>query len=103
MFRLIAALVAHRKAARVFDFAQIQRYADDSFYAFTRGATFVAACNDGGAARRRITYHEYAEGATLCDVLAPDSCVRVEGGGFDVACREGGPVVLYPTPVSTVE
>lgn len=51
--------------------AQVQRYADDSFYAFTRGNVFVATTNVGSSGQqvvRTITYHPYREGARLCNM-----------------------------------
>lgn len=53
---------------------QVQRYSDDTFYAFTRGTTFVALTNAGsnsGTLMRTITYHPYKEGTKLCEMCAP--------------------------------
>ncbi len=50
---------------------QVQRYSDDSFYAFTRGTTFVALTNvgsNGSSQQRTITYHPYADGTKLCNL-----------------------------------
>jgi alpha-amylase len=50
---------------------QVQRYADDTFYAFTRGTTFVAMTNvgSGGATQQRtITYMDYPDGTRLCNL-----------------------------------
>lgn len=96
----ITQLVAFRKAAAVWNYAQVQRYADDTFYAFTRGATFVAMTNvgTGGATQTRtITYQPYANGATLCNLFACADCVTVANGAFDVTLTGGEPKVYAPT------
>jgi hypothetical protein len=46
----------------------VQRYADDNFYAFSRGNTLLALTNGGGVQKRRLTYIPYGEGARVCDV-----------------------------------
>lgn len=48
-----------------------RRYADDTFYAFTRGSTFVALTNGGSKQpqiSRNITYHPYSNGQKLCNL-----------------------------------
>lgn len=100
------------------DWAQTQRYSDDSFYAFTRGqggkddasAIFVALTNtgsQGGDVTRTITYHPYPDGTRLCNWFATDGSTswdapamlsgvagapasRVSVGGSRGAVRGGG-------------
>ena len=52
----------------------VYTYADDQFYAFTRGNTFVALTNGGsnqGQISRNITYQPYSNGQKLCNMYAP--------------------------------
>lgn len=96
----ITTLVAYRKAAQVWQYPQVQRYADDTFYAFTRGTVFVALTNvgTGGAPQSRtITYHPYANGVTLCNLFACADCVTVAAGAFGVTLTGGQPKVYAPT------
>jgi len=68
---------------------QVQRYADDSFYAFTRGSgisdsssVFVAMTNVGSSGQsvsRSITYQPYADGTVLCNALASDAATATWG------------------------
>lgn len=68
---------------------QVQRYADDSFYAFTRGSgisdassVFVAMTNVGSGGQpvtRPITYQPYADGTVLCNALSSDAATAVWG------------------------
>ena len=78
----------------------MQRYADDEFYAFTRGTTFVALTNtgsNGGTVHRTITYQPYEDGTKLCNLFYPDSdCLTVENGQFDVYLVNGQCKVYYP-------
>jgi alpha-amylase len=60
--------------------SQVQRYSDDTFYAFTRGTTFVALTNGGsgsGTLMRNITYHPYKEGTKLCEMYAVHGSSRL--------------------------
>lgn len=81
---------AHARNARG---PQVQRYSDDSFYAFTRGTTFVALTNAGsnsGTLMRTITYHPYKEGTKLCEMYARPPALAIPcppcvcGGAFRV-------------------
>eukprot|EP00762_Andalucia_godoyi_P003983 ANDGO_05677.mRNA.1 Alpha-amylase 1 len=89
---------------------QVQRYADDSFYAFSRGMTLVLMTNVGGGQQvqpvnRRITYHPFQIGSTICEILLsaamnpklPGSlqqdCITVTSSGFDVSLVNGMPKV----------
>jgi len=48
--------------------AQVERYCDDTFFAFTRGKALVALTNvgsTGGDVKRTITYHPYSDGTKV--------------------------------------
>eukprot|EP01133_Synstelium_polycarpum_P013398 gene13398-15777_t len=54
---------------------QVQRYADDHFYAYTRGNAFIALTNGGsnqGQISRTITFQPYANGTTLYNIFWPN-------------------------------
>ncbi len=71
LYQFLQIAVAHRKQYQVWLYPQVQRYADDTFYAFTRGNTFVALTNvgsNGNTQPRTITYHPYANGVKLCNM-----------------------------------
>jgi len=79
---------------------QIQRYADDNFYAFTRGQIFVALTNGGEnqvQIMRNITYHPYTEGTTLCNLFYPtEDCIKVQDNSFEVYLDYGESKIYYP-------
>lgn len=93
LYAFIAEVNKQRQQQQVWKEGQTQRYADDNFYAFTRGDTFVALTNVGSQGQqvtRKITYHPYAEGTTLCSTFNPSTCVTVRARPFprlDVAGR----------------
>ena len=70
-----------RKEQRIWKFKQVQRYADDVFYSFTRGNVLVCVTR-GESCQRTITYHEFSEGDKLCNALDPSDCVTVSGGSI---------------------
>ena len=55
----------------------VQRYADDVFYAFTRGDVLVCLTR-GESCSRSITYHEFNIGDKLCNALDSNDCVTVD-------------------------
>jgi len=101
LYSLITTLIAYRKQAQVWNYNQTQRYADDQFYAFTRGNTFVALTNGGskqGQITRTITYHPYSNGQKLCNLFYPTTdCITVANNSFVVYLDHGESKVLFPS------
>jgi len=80
LYQFISKLNSVRSKYAVWKYDQIQRYADDNFYAFTRGNVFVALTNVGSYGSnvvREITYHPYKEGTTLCNIFWKFLIVRL--------------------------
>jgi len=99
LYQLIRTIISYRKQAQIWQYPQVQRYSDDSFYAFTRGTTFVALTNGGsssGTLMRNITYHPYKEGTKLCEIFYPTDCVLVQNGAFPVYLDNGESKIFYP-------
>jgi alpha-amylase len=90
LYKFIKVILEFRKKMGIATEKQIQRYADDTFYAFTRGDVFVATTNvgsNGSAQRRTITYHPYKEGTTLCNLYvfhSHSSPISMKVDVFDV-------------------
>lgn len=93
--------MAGRQQQQVWAQPQVQRYADDSFYAFSRGQTFVAMTNvgsNGQPVTRPITYSPYASGVQLCDLFDASYCVTTgSNGAFQITLNGGMPRVLSPS------
>jgi len=100
LFQFIQLVNNYRKKAAVWEDEQIQRYADDSFYAFTRGSSFVALTNvgsSGSTVSRTITYHPYSSGTKLCNLFYPTTdCLTVQNGQFTVYLVSGECKIYYP-------
>ena len=72
-----------RKQVKIWNFAIIQRYADDNFYAFTRG-NVLACFTNVNSLQRTITYHPFNRGDKLCNILYDGDCVTVNDNGIQI-------------------
>ena len=79
LYKILTKVHALRKKVNIWDLEIVQRYADDNFYAFTRG-NVLACFTNTYSIQRTITYHEYSEGDKLCDILNESNCVIVSDG-----------------------
>ena len=68
IYRILSKTNALRKQVSIWNQSIVQRYADDNFYAFTRGDVLACFTNTNSL-QRTITYHEFSEGTKLCNVL----------------------------------
>jgi len=48
-YQMIGTINAQRKASKIWEQEQVQRYADDNFYSYSRGEFLVALTNSGGS------------------------------------------------------
>lgn len=89
--------IAHkiRKKYMIWNTKQVQRYADDSFYAYTRGDVLIAVTR-AETCQRTITYHEYSVGTKLCNALKEGDCVTVESSGFTLN-MDKEPKIMVPS------
>ena len=83
LYRLLGVANNLRKSKSIWNYDIIQRYADDNFYAFTRGDVLACFTNTNSLTRY-ITYHSFNEGDKLCNVLYYDDCVTVSGGSITI-------------------
>eukprot|EP01129_Flabellula_baltica_P013033 TRINITY_DN5987_c0_g1_i2.p1 TRINITY_DN5987_c0_g1~~TRINITY_DN5987_c0_g1_i2.p1 ORF type:complete len:404 (+),score=64.47 TRINITY_DN5987_c0_g1_i2:283-1494(+) len=100
LYQFISTVNKFRQNQNIQDLPQIQRYADDNFYAFSRGQVFVATTNVGsnsGTISREITYHPYADGTKICNIFWPTSdCITVQNGKFTVYLLNGESKIYHP-------
>ena len=78
MYQALAVANKVRKEKQIWNSQVIQRYADDVFYAFTRGDVLVCLTRGEGC-QRTITYHEFSDGTRLCNAFDSSDCVTVQG------------------------
>ena len=83
LYRLLGVANNLRKTKQIWNYDIIQRYADDNFYAFTRGDVLACFTNTNSLTRD-ITFHSFNEGDKLCNVLYYDDCVAVLGGKITI-------------------
>jgi len=83
LYRLLGVANNLRKTYKIWNYDIVQRYADDNFYAFTRG-DILACFTNTNSLTRYITYHSFKDGDKLCNVLYYDDCVTVSGGTITV-------------------
>jgi len=85
-----------RKTTRWYEHPQVQRFSDDSFYAFSRGPVLFAFTNSLEQQTRTINYHNYPDGTILCNIFYPTDCVTVQAGTFPVVLNGGEVKILVP-------
>ena len=74
---------AHQMRKLMWDKTPVQRYADDNFYAFTRG-NVLACFTNLQSLDRTITYHDFNNGDKLCNAFDKNDCVTVSGSAIKV-------------------
>lgn len=80
MYHFVSTLNNARAEQKWWNEEQVERWADDSFYAFTRGTTLVAMANsDSGDQTRTITYSPYKAGDVLTNIFDESDKVTVDG------------------------
>ena len=83
LYQLLGKAQLARKQQRIWNYEIIQRYADDNFYAFTRG-NVLACFTNVKQLQRVIDYHDFREGDKLCNVLYDGDCVFVSQGKITI-------------------
>ena len=83
LYIILSKVHSLRKKVSIWNLGIIQRYADDNFYAFTRGDILACFTNANGI-QRSITYHDFKDGDKLCNVIADNDCVSVNGGSINI-------------------
>lgn len=73
-----------RKEQKIWNYDLVQRYADDVFYAFTRGDNVLVCVTRGESCTRSITYHNWSDGTKLCNAFDSNDCVTVSGGAANI-------------------
>ena len=83
MYIAIREAIRFRKNKKMYNKKFVQRFADNSFYAFTRGDVLICVTR-GESCNRKITYHEFKEGTKLCNIFNKNDCVKVTSGTIDI-------------------
>ena len=83
LYKILGKVHALRKQVSIWNLPIVQRYADNNFYAFTRGNVLVC-CTNTNSVSRTITYHDFKDGDKLCNILYDGDCVSVSGGSINI-------------------
>lgn len=95
MYKFVSTLVKLRTSQRLWEKKQVQRFADDHFYAFTRGNILALFTNTDQYIQRTITYHEFSEGTKLCNVFDPTGdCIYIRDNKIEVSIKADMKVYL---------
>lgn len=84
LYKKLAIANSVRKEQKIWNEKQIQRYADDIFYVFTRGDVLVALTNSYSTFTRDITYHSYKEGDKFINALDSKDEVYVKENKIEI-------------------
>ena len=95
-YDIIAKTNAQRKASEICDQEYVERYVDDSFFAYSRGEFLVALTNNGQTQQRQVTYHPFNEGDTVCNIFYPTTDCQTVKGGVDVYLANGESKIYVP-------
>lgn len=98
LFNFVKGMVAARKKFQVWNLPQVQRYAADNFYAFSRGNVLVCLTNggQGSSVSINVSYLPYSQGTVVCNVLDSSQCMTVGSSGLQITLSNGQPLVLAP-------
>jgi len=83
LYQILGKVHALRKKYSIWNLPIVQRYADNNFYAFTRG-DILACFTNINSLERPITFHEFKEGDRLCNILYDNDCVTVSSGTINI-------------------
>lgn len=81
-----------------FEAKQLEKWADDTFYAFTRGNVLVALTNQGSGStqQRTIPNLPFSDGTVLQNVLDENDKVTANQGKISVSIQNGQPKIYHP-------
>ena len=99
IYKFLKTLNNFRKMTGFYNLDQIQRYSDDTFYAFSRGDYLFAFTNSNEQQIRTLSFHPYSERTQLCNVLQKGDCVFVRNGEFQVELVNGEMKIYAPNHV----
>jgi len=99
MYQFFKTLITFRYQTRFFEHEQIERLADDTFYAFSRGDYFFAFTNSPDTEVRTIINHPYTRDVLLCDLINPKDCTELRDGEFEITLGAHQFKILSPQEI----
>lgn len=97
MYKFIATINEARKKHSIWNEPQVQRYADYSFYSYSRGQFLVCLTNKSDTVSKVLTYHPFSQGQVICNIFYPnDDCITVNSGGINITLLNGETKIYVP-------
>jgi len=97
IFKFVQAINQARKSQSIYNHPFAEKWADDSFYAFTRGPFFVALTNNAnGQVHVDVPNTGFSEGESVCNIFFAGDCVVVKGGKVPVYLNYGEAKIFIP-------
>ena len=97
MYGFIGKINAARKKYQIWNQAQVERYVDGEFYAYSRGQLLVAMTNQvGGSVQKFLSYHPFSNGQVICNIFYPDTDCMTVNNGFNVYLSNGEVKIYVP-------
>ena len=87
---------AQRKASQIWNSSYVERYVDNSFFAFSRGEFLVALTNNGSTQTRQVTYSPFANGTVVCNIFYPTTDCQTVNNGVNVYLLNGESKIYVP-------
>ena len=97
VYQFIKVINTFKHSAHFYQFDQIERFVDDSIYAFSRGPHFFAFTNRKETQTRVITNHPYKDETWLCSIFDVKDCTQVQGGKFTITFVDKEVRILTPS------
>ena len=94
MYTFVSSVVKYRKNNQIWNYNWVERYAASNFYCYSRGKAMMAFSNTDSNIMYWVSYHPYAVGDVVCNVLYANDCVTVTTQGVPIYL-DGGECKLY--------
>jgi alpha-amylase len=96
VYKMMAKVNSARKTMQIWNQQHLQRYSDDTFYAFSRGEFLVAVTNSHNDQQRDVTYQPFADGTTVCNIFYPTTDCQTVNGKVNVYLAGGESKIYVP-------
>lgn len=96
LYKQISAIHAQRSASQSWNESQVERYVDESFFAYSRGKFLVALTNSTNKQNRQVTYHPFDDGEVVCNIFYPTTDCQTVSGYVDVWLVGGESKIYVP-------
>lgn len=97
MYIFLKTIIEARKKHQIWNYDQVERYADSEIFAYSRGKFLVLTTNKlNYSVSKTISYHPFTNGETICNIFYPtQDCIKVNGS-FQVYLLNGESKIYVP-------